>query len=241
MSAMQRVDLEPAYILHTRAYRETSQIIEVFTAGHGRLALIARGARRPKSRLRGILNPFQSLRLSWSGRGEMQTLREAEPAGPIAETHSSAVMSGFYINELMLKLLERADPYPDLFAHYTSLMLAFAVAQPVEPLLRVFELQLLREIGYAPNLEHEAATLKPVHADGLYEFVVDYGVVQAGAGQADFQSYKGSTLLAISRQDLADTEVMREAKKLLRNILNYHLGDRALHTRRIASAMKRSG
>jgi DNA repair protein RecO (recombination protein O) len=255
MADLNRIDLEPAYILHARAYRETSQILEVFTAGHGRLTFVARGARRPKSALRGILNPFQSLRLSWSGRGEMQTLREAEPAGPLTNIDNAIVMSCFYINELILKLLERSDPHPDLFAHYTSLMMALQSGQPVEPLLRMFELQLLGEIGYAPNLNRDAATHAPVDADRVYEFVADYGVVEAGVaapaapvfdhGVPVFAPaasvFKGSSLLAISRQEFSDTEVMRDAKRLLREILNFHLGNRALHTRRVASAMNRTG
>ena len=178
--SVNRVELEPAYILHARAYRETSQILEVFTPGHGRLTLVAKGARRPKSPLRGILNPFQSLRLSWSGRGEMQTLREAELTGPVTDTHHSAVLSCFYINELILKLLERSDPHPDLFAHYNSLLNDIKTGQPVEPLLRVFELRLLSEIGYEPNFTEEADTGLTVEDDGLYEFVADFGIVRSG-------------------------------------------------------------
>jgi DNA repair protein RecO (recombination protein O) len=241
MGSLNRVELEPAYILHARAYRETSQILEVFTAGHGRLSFVARGARRPKSPLRGILNPFQSLRLSWSGRGEMQTLREAEPAGPLTHINNAVVLSCFYINELILKLLVRSDPHPDLFAHYTSLMMAIQSGQSVEPLLRMFEMQLLAEIGYAPNLSSDAATHAPVDTSLLYEFVADYGVVEVGEAAPAARVFMGSSLLAISRLEFSDSEVLRDAKRLLREILNFHLGNRALHTRRVASAMNRSG
>ncbi|MGI9291173.1 MAG: DNA repair protein RecO [Gammaproteobacteria bacterium] len=241
MSTVHRVDLEPAYILHSRAYRETSQILEVFTVSHGRLALIAKGARRPKSPLRGLLNPFQALRLSWSGRGEMQTLREAETVGPVDEVRSSVVMSCFYINELILKLLERADPHPDLFAHYSSLIAALKTGDDIEPLLRVFELQLLGEIGYEPVLLHEAASHDPVEDEHLYEFIPDYGVQRFVSGRQDHAVFMGKTLRAVSRHDLSDADVLREAKQLLRLILNHHLGNRALQTRRVASAMKSTG
>jgi DNA repair protein RecO (recombination protein O) len=236
-----RVDLEPAYILHTRAYRETSQIIEVFTGAYGRLALVAKGARRPKSPLRGLLNPFQPMKLSWSGRGEMPTLREADTAGPLSELDSSAVMSGFYVNELLLKLLERSDPHPDLFAHYAALLADLLRHQPVEPLLRKFELHMLHEIGYALNLERDAVAHEPLNPEQNYEFVIELGAMPVKGNATGEAIFSGDSLLAIGRTDFAKEDDLRNAKRLLRAALNYHLGNRSLHTRRVASAMKRSG
>ena len=238
MSNPTRVDLEPAYVLHGRAYRETSQIVEVFTAGHGRLGLVAKGSRRPKSALRGMLNPFQPLRLSWSGRGELPTLTQAELGGTAIPLTGSAVMAGFYVNELLMKLLERVDPHPDLFAHYASLIAELGEDSSIEALLRRFELQLLNEIGYAPELSREAETHAPLDAGKLYEFRPESGVMPA-TGRQSGDHYTGELLLSIDRLEFESAEVLRAAKRLLRNVLNFHLGDRGLQTRRVASAMKR--
>jgi DNA repair protein RecO (recombination protein O) len=244
MSNAMRVELEPAYILHTRSYRETSQIIEVFTPGFGRAGLVAKGARRPKSAFRGILNPFQPLRVSWSGRGELATMTQAE-AGSLADVMpGSSVMAGFYVNELLLKLLHRHDPHPDLFAHYSSLIGRLAAGESqdnasVEKALRKFELELLQEIGYALNLERDALHQEPLQAAQLYEFRIDQGAVPVDTGGKDGMYFTGAELLLIGRLQLDDKDALRQAKKLLRHVLDYHIGDKGLQTRRIAAAMKR--
>jgi DNA repair protein RecO (recombination protein O) len=236
-----RIDLNPAYVLHTRAYRETSQILEVFSADYGRVGLIARGARRPKSSLRGVLNPFQPLRLSWSGRGELATLREADLGGVAAELAGDRLMAGFYVNELLIKLLGRNDPHPDLFAHYISLIAGIGRGEPLEALLRCFELQLLSELGYALNLENDVLTHKPLIPDQHYEFRVEDGPVPVGATNDYTEGlvFPGSTLLAIGHMQFDDKNNLQDAKRLLRSVLNYHLGGKGLQTRRVAAAMKR--
>ncbi len=227
-------------MLHARAYRETSQLLETFTAGFGRIGLIARGARRPKSAFRGILNPFQPLRLSWSGRGELLTLREADLGGIAADLVGDQVMAGFYVNELLMKLLQRGDPHPELFVHYATLIAEIGQGKPLELLLRRFELQLLGEIGYALDLEREAVNQVPLQPDQCYEFHAEGGVVPAINGESDDSVFSGATLLAIGRMELENEKQLRDAKRLLRSVLNYHLGDRGLKTRRVAAAMKRS-
>ena len=235
-----RIELNPAYVLHSRAYRETSQILEVFTADHGRVGLVARGARRPKSLLRGLLNPFQPLRLSWSGKGELATLREADLGGVAANLVGDRLMAGFYVNELLMKLLGRNDPHPELFAHYISLIAALGRDEPLEPLLRRFELQLLYELGYALNLENDVVTHKPLQPDEHYEFRVEDGPVPAAAANSEGVVFPGASLLAIGRMEFDNENYLRDAKRLLRTVLNYHLGGRGLQTRRVAAAMKRS-
>ena len=239
MSNPARVDLNPAYVLHARAYRETSQILEVFTADHGRVGLIARGARRPKSAFRGLLNPFQPLRLSWSGRGELATLRAADLGGIAPDLSGDRVMAGFYVNELLMKLLGRSDPHPELFAHYISLIAGIGRGELLEPLLRRFELQLLSELGYELNLDKDAATHQPLQPDQSYEFRVEEGAVPVSTGGPAGLVFSGATLLAIGRMEFADENYLRDAKRLLRSVLNHHLGDRGLQTRRVAAAMKR--
>jgi DNA repair protein RecO (recombination protein O) len=239
MSSTVRVELEPGYILHSRSYRETSVILEVFTQGFGRAGLVARGARRPRSAMRGLLNPFQPLRLSWSGRGELATLRSVEPGGIFSALSGDAVMAGFYVNELLMKLLHRFDPHPNLFAHYAALLAKLASGGELEASLRNFELDLLREIGYELNLECEAVTHEPLRDDQNYEFRIELGAVAAEQNTDEPTHFSGSELLAIGRGDFADTGHLRSAKRLLRNVLDYHLGGKGLQTRRIASAMKR--
>jgi len=162
------VNLEPSYVLHARSYRETSLLLEVFSHQHGRLGMVARGARRPKSVFRGLLDPFQPLRLSWSGRGELQTLRDAELAGTAVSLKGDRVLAGFYLNELLIKFMQRDDPHPQLFALYTQ-TIADLAGDAVEPVLRRFELGLLRESGYALNLEADASTDEPL-SDGALRF-----------------------------------------------------------------------
>jgi DNA repair protein RecO (recombination protein O) len=235
-----RIDLEPAYILHSRAYQETSQILEVFTAGYGRLGLIARGARRPKSSFRGVLNPFQPLHLSWSGKGELQTLRDVDLAGVASDLQGDPLLAAFYVNELLIKLLQRGDPHPELFGHYSSLIGAIAEGEPLEQILRCFELQLLQEIGYALNLERDVLNHEPLEPELNYLFRVEDGAVLAGNVASDVTLYSGATLLAIGRMQFDDANQLREAKRLLRSVLNFHLGNKALQTRRVAKAMKQS-
>lgn len=233
----ERIDLEPAYVLHARSYRETSLLLEVFSLRHGRIGLIARGARRPKSALRGLLDPFQPLRLSWSGRGELQTLRDAELGGLAAQLHGDRVLAGFYLNELLLRFMQRHDPHPDLFALYAQTVGELCSGE-VEPLLRHFELGLLRESGYALNLEADAVTHAPLDAGAMYDFVPEQGAVAAHSEDYGLR-FTGAELLAIGHGQFADAAVRKAARRLLRAVINSHLGDRGLRTRRVAAAMKR--
>jgi DNA repair protein RecO (recombination protein O) len=245
MSQTVRVDLEPAYVLHARSYRETSQLLEVFTHQHGRLGLVARGARRPKSPYRGLLNPFQPLHISWAGRGELQTLRDAELAGLAVELGGDAVLSGFYLNELLLKFMQRSDPHPQLFALYSQSLADLGAAHSdgsisLEPVLRQFEIGLLAEAGYALNLATDAINHEPLQADCVYEFLPEQGAVALEAGRAsDRMCFAGEQLLAMGRHEFSDPEVARAARRLLRYVINSHLGESGLRTRKVAAAMKR--
>ena len=163
-----KVVLEPAYVLHHRPYRDSSLLLEMLTSGYGRVALIARGARRPKSHLHGLLQPFQPLFASWSMRGELGTLTAVEGrdgAGPRGRT----LISGFYMNELLMRLLHRHDPHPQLFAVYESALRGLAVtglpASAEQTVLRMYELTLLRELGYGLVLDHEIMGGESIRAD----------------------------------------------------------------------------
>lgn len=238
MNAVSRVELELAYVLHARSYRETSQLLEVFTPEHGRVGLLARGARRPKSPFRGLLNPFQPLRLSWSGRGELGSLRHVELAGVSAVPSGKLLMAGFYVNELLMKLLQRNDPHPGLFAHYASLIGRMAEQAAVEQGLRRFELELLRELGYELNLSHDATSQLPLSPGQLYEFRIEQGPVAVELAEESGMYFTGRELMAIGQQNLGERDILLAAKRLLRNVLDFHLGGRNLQTRRIAGALK---
>ena len=155
MSKLERIDLEPALVLHARPWRESSLLVEAFSRGHGRLGLVARGARRPKSRMRGLLQPFIPLLLSWRGRGELATLTGADTEGSFSPLAGSAAIIGLYINELLLRFLHRHDPEPMLFDHYLVALDGIARGNDPEPILRIFEKRLLEAAGYALELKRE--------------------------------------------------------------------------------------
>src|SRR5512141_36397 len=162
--------MDRGYVLHTYPYRETSLILQVWTEKHGRLGLVAKGARRPKSASRAVLVPFQPLTLDWFGRGELRTLKTAEPTAPATPLAGQSLLSAFYLNELLLKLTTRDDPHEGLFAAYDDainglrLISRQARQDRVEPVLRRFELRLLQELGYALELTREAGGHAPIVA-----------------------------------------------------------------------------
>lgn len=236
-----RVDGEAAYVLHTRPYKETSQIIEVFSHRYGRLGLLARGARRPKAAVRGLLNAFQPLRIGWSGRGELPVLTAAEFAGPATVFRGERLLGGFYMNELLMKLLQRNDPYPGLFVLYTQTMGSLGEEAELEPELRRFEIGLLRELGYGLILDHEALTGAPLAVDARYEYQLERGPVPCVTSAAACAGpvLTGRELRQIADGEFSSAATLRQARRLLRFALNHYLGDRGLQTRRIASAMRR--
>ena len=169
-----RVWLAPGYILHQYPYRDTSRIVEVFTAEHGRLTLFARGANGPKSAIKGLLRPFQRLLLSWSGKSEACQLVTAEVDGQITSLPARRLMSGFYLNELLLKLTERCDPHPQIFFSYATCMQSLCSGDAVEATLRRFEKRLLNDLGYGLDLA-QTAEGQPVEFDRYYRFALQSG------------------------------------------------------------------
>lgn len=231
---MKRVQLQPAYLLTARAYRETSALVEVLTPGHGRLGLVARGSRGPRSKLRGLLQPFQPLLLSWSDGGELGTLTGAEAAGPAAGLRGEAVFSGWYLNELVLRLLPRRDPHPVLFDGYAQALGALGVppaatSHGAARALRVFELHLLAELGYAVHVPDDVAP------DGWYGYDPDAGLRVAEPGPP---AYRGASLRALADETLETDEQLRDARRLLRAALAPHLGERALRTPELLRALR---
>lgn len=228
---MKRVELEPSFVLHHRPYRETSVLVEIFSRDTGRLGVIAKGARRPRSALRGILQPFRPLLLSWSGSGELGLLTAAEPDGYVRGFAGRALFSGFYMNELLMRLVHRFDPHPELFHHYHAAIAALAGGERTEAVLRVFEKQMLESIGYGLVLDRDIDSGEPIHGEHAYRYVADRGPVFLAGGERDGVPVAGETLLALARERLDDERVLDEAKHLMRAVLRRYLGDRPLATR----------
>ena len=235
MQSRKRIDHEPGYVLHTYAYKETSLIVEAFTRRFGRVALLARGARRPRSAMRGVLLSFHPLRLSWSGSADLANLRDAEWAGGIPRLGGRGLMCGFYVNELLLRLLPRDDPHEGLFDVYAGALAGLA-SQDVSAVLRDFEKRLLAELGYAPLLETDAQS-DPIDPERMYRYEPDRGPMPAngnGQGQRGVDLLvSGRTLLDVAAGDYARAETRDEARALMRALIGERLHGQSLHTRSI--------
>jgi DNA repair protein RecO (recombination protein O) len=228
-----RVDHQPGVVLHTTPWRETSLIVETFTRDYGRVGLVARGAKRPTSQFRGLLAPFAPLSLSWSGRNEIKNLVRVEWIGGLTPLRGNALLAAFYANELVVRLLARADPHERLFDHYLRMLRGLAEARQ-DITLRVFEMQLLREVGYEVALD-QCTNGEPIDALARYRFRPEAGAHRLAAAERDEEgvSVSGATLLAMARGEFADTRVASEAKTMLRQLIRYHLDGKPLNTRRI--------
>lgn len=232
-----RLDDQPAYVLHSYPFRETSLVVEVFTRHHGRVALVARGARRPKSAVRGVLLAFQPLLLSWYGKNELRTLHKAEWQGGMPPLRGRALICGFYINELLLKLTARDDPHEALFDQYTETLRELGATGHHAMVLRRFERRLLQELGYGLILDHEAETNAPIQPDAFYRYVVEHGPAR-GDDEGNGVQLRGKTLLDMARDDYSDPVTQQQSKLLMRTLINHHLGEHTLHTRQLLRDLK---
>ncbi len=240
--------MDRGYVLHSYPYRETSLIVQAWTEKHGRLGLVARGARRPRSAARSLLVPFQPLVLDWFGRGELRTLKTAEPAAPAPPLAGSSLLSAFYLNELLLKLTTREDPHEGLFAAYDEAIEALRgqsrapdAARAIEPVLRRFELRLLQEVGYALELAHEAETRAPIVAERDYLYVVERGPIpapQKGDTPANAVRLRGLTLLDLHRGCLDHPQTIAQSKQLMRLLIHHSLNGQELATRTLVRELQ---
>lgn len=208
--------------------------METFTREHGRVGLMARGVRSARSRLRGLLLPFRPLLLSWSGRGELPTLTGAETGSPVRALRGRALFSGFYLNELLLKLLPRNDAHPGLFDDYRRALDGLGESRALDGVLRTFEKRLLDALGYGPTLDRAADTGAPISPDRRYRYVPERGPVEA-AGAEGGPEVSGRTLLALAGGRIGDEDdgERAEARRLMRAILAPHLGPRPLGSREL--------
>lgn len=235
----ERVSLAPVYLLHQHAWRETSRVLEIWSREHGRLGIVARGVRRPRSPFRALLQPFTPLNLSWSHRGELGNLTGAEAAAHAPVLQGRTLMAAFYLNELLLRLLARQDPHPQLYDAYAATLVALARDNHTAPPLRIFEKRLLTALGYGLSLDRQAGSQQPVKVDAEYRYDLDAGPVPAARGQSNGLHISGRALLALHNEELDDAEDLRAVRRLLRAALERHLDGRPLKTSGVMRAMSK--
>ena len=236
-SARQKQDAQPAYVLHTYAFRETSLVVEVFTRNFGRLGLVARGARRPRSVIRGLMMPFQPLLLSWAGKAELRTLHKAEWQGGVPQLKGASLVCGFYLNELLLKFLARDDSHEKLYSIYHDAVVALSREGAPEGTLRLFEKNLLKEMGYGILLDREADSDRPIDPRKSYTYAVERGPLPLD-GRTDAQvEIEGRALIDLACDNFEDPSTLSQIKLLMRYLLNHYLENQELHTRQLLREM----
>jgi len=219
-----RVTLHPVFILHTRPFRDTSLLIDALSMDHGRISLLARGVRTTKTKLRGILQPFVPLLMSWSGNTELVSMSKVEAVGLPYHLKAKALISGFYLNELIMRLLHRYDPHPHLYSAYEQALIGLQDNQNAERVLRLFEKSLLTELGYGLQSN--------IMADEWYRFIPGQGLIQCSASPSE-NIFSGKNLLALLAEISDEAEVLYDAKRLMRLVLQSLLGERVLKSREL--------
>lgn len=227
-----RQEEQPVFILHTYPYRETSLVVEMFSHAFGRISALAKGARRPRSLMRGMLQSFQPLVATWSGKSELRNLHGVEWRGGLHVLQGQALICGFYLNELLLRLLPREDAHEALFLHYENALRALTRSDDHAVVLRKFEVALLQELGYAMPLTHEASSGKEIQAANEYLFEPDHGPNPWAPQQSGVQ-LRGKTLLDMAQDNYADPATQQQSKQLMRALISHYLGDKPLHTRQL--------
>lgn len=231
-----RIEFQPAYVLHTRPYRDTSLLVDLLTPDYGRIGAVAKGVRRGKSQRRPLLNPFIAVLVSLAGRSNLKTLTAVEADGPSHRLSGLALYSGFYVNELLVRLLGEQDPNPDIFDDYRWTMQALSAlnGDTPEPLLRQFEWRLLNHLGYGISFTEEADTGDAIAPDALYRFDPESGFIPTYSSRDPRETPKlfiGADLLACAQADFSSQQTMSTAKRLSRQMLGPLLGVKPLKSR----------
>jgi DNA repair protein RecO (recombination protein O) len=229
MNARSAVEGEPAFLLHQRPWQNSSQLLEVLSMHYGRIGLIAQGSRRQRRGARALLQPFVPLRMSWVRRGELGRMTAVEPGSAPLELSGSALLAGYYANELIITLTSRDDPAAELFAHYTHCVGELAAGDSVARNLRLFEYRLLAALGFGLQLDVESGSGQPLSADREYAFSLDDGA-RPTSGEA---GYRGADLISLREERLDDAGSLRAARQLLGEALARQLGTKRLKTREV--------
>ncbi|WP_426664104.1 DNA repair protein RecO [Rhodanobacter aciditrophus] len=232
-----RLDQQPAYVLHARPYRETSLLLECLTRDHGRLGVVARGVRGERAKLRRAqLEPFQPLALDLLLRGELATLAAAETVGMPLRLAGDQGLAGLYLNELVVRLTARQDAHPALFDAYAQTLARLAAGESASWTLRRFERDLLEAIGYGLQLRHEAGGEEALQAQAHYRYDVEQGALRCGAGTA--HAVRGADLLALAEDRMPDREGVAALRRLMRDVIRYHLGGGELRAWRVLAGVR---
>jgi DNA repair protein RecO (recombination protein O) len=227
-----RIEQQPAYVLHARPYRETSLLLECLTREHGRLGVVARGVRGERSRLRRAqLEPFQPVLMDLLLRGEMATLTAVETVGTPLRLPGDAGLAGLYLNELVVRLTGRQDPFPLLFDAYAQTLARLAAGESLAWTLRRFERDLLELIGYGLQLQHDSDTGEALLADASYRYRVEQGAVRCAADSA--LALRGSDLLALEQDCMPDNSGLKSLRDMMREVIRFHLGGGELRAWRV--------
>ncbi len=237
MTAQRRVQKQAAFVLHRRPFSESSLLVDAFSRDYGRVALLAKGARRLKSPYRALLQCFHPLSVGWSGKRELLTLTQAESSSPAITMRGKCLMCAWYANELLTRFLHRGDPHERLFDAYTTLLLNLGSRSNSEWALRLFEKALLRDVGYGLVLDHEVAESRPIEPETTYKYVPDSGPIEADLENSRGIPLQGQTLLALHHETMPADIYQREAKRLIRVLLFNHLEGRLLRSRAVFRQM----
>lgn len=230
-----RITLQPAFVLHHRPYRETSLIVDLLTKDHGRIAVIAKGVRTPRSRIKGLIQPFVPLIASWQGKSELMALHSVEAQGIPFRLQGDCLLSAFYLNELLIRVLHKHDPHPGLYTIYHQTLLELQNEELQQKTLRIFEKKLLEELGYGLQLQYDIPEGNPIIAEQMYCFYREQGFKpdQEEEQVAKAFLFPGKSLIALSNEKLDDTECLRDAKRLMRLVFAPLLGTQPLHSRKL--------
>lgn len=232
---MMRVALQPAFVLHHRSYRESSLLLDVLTQEYGRIALIARGVRSRQSKLRPLLQPFTPVLLSWQGKTELMTLQLVESQDIPIPLKGKNLLSAFYLNELLIRLLQKHDPYPELYTIYRHTLLELATTTMRQKVLRLFEKKLLDVLGYGLRLDQDITSGEPFSPDKFYQFLPEQGFALGETVEHAHSVlvFSGKSLLSLADEQLMDEDALRDAKRLMRLALMPLVGGQALHSRKL--------
>jgi DNA repair protein RecO (recombination protein O) len=227
-------ELQQALVLHSRPWRETSLIVDIFTEHYGKISVCARGVRSKKSPKRSMLQPLSPLFICWKGRGELPTLTVVEAAEPVIKLSGTALYSSFYINELLSRLLHKYDPHPELFKHYKVALNQLSVSEKLEQTLREFELELLVAIGYGLTLDYDSMD-EPISNHKMYYLNTEGQLqnIDTNTNSVNSRIFSGQQLISISEKNWHDKLVLKDAKRLLRISLKPLLGDKPLQSRKL--------
>jgi DNA repair protein RecO (recombination protein O) len=229
-----RIALQPAFVLHHRPYRETSVLLDLFTQEHGRMTAVAKGVRQSRSRTRSLLQPFVPILVSWQGKGELATLHTVESNGYPTRVVGDCLLSGLYLNELLMRVLHKHDPHPELYTIYQNTLLELQSADLQQKTLRLFEMKLLDELGYGLQLQHDASSQDSFSEDLYYRFHPEYGFERCQEGEPlTVMVFSGKSLLQLAAEDLNDEESLRDAKRLMRIVMAPILGQYQLRSRQL--------